>query len=505
MSAKKARQLRREKQMQKDSEEKADIAHVQAVESILKAASGNTVEPERRSTLALYPMGEGLFDATLNHHIRSVPTPSPTKGDNGKEVEDEIHQLFSQNGEYKELVFKGLLYTPPKGSQIEISDGIVTYGDTAFIIQSKSRQDQAVLSAKEELSKFEKRKAKAWDQVEESLLHMQKAGGLEFTNLAGDSSFLKIEDYNWVGLIIINYNESPFGYGSISPTVSNPPEFNVPRVAISLNDLERIMKLDLDAGQVLNYLRRLQYEPYHVFGSELERFWKFNKAGIYPPKNVPSILSLTDLIINATADQTRATSDLSYRGFYRELHKGLDTLTANQLEILQKNFLRNLTHKRTYIHQEHIISDYRSRIVYSILYVDSSIHPIEDANAEAQMLALSLYVRYWPKVRASFSVVVDTSNYVKWPHYIGAAYYAIFRDDGQEGFAGYEKSKFEVERLRAILSQIMDSSFLRFKDEGIPEEYKEEIERRRRVYQQGDPNEKLRLAENKAKRHEAAE
>jgi hypothetical protein len=148
--------------------------------------------------------------------------------------------------------------------QGEFSDGVIIFGNTAFLLQAKARSAVAGQSYQEPESfdHLEDKISKAKKQYYSSLEIFRDYGNImEFNTLSGNKRVITKEDYDWKALIIIGRNylssEKKLVYGSRSKSQKIPEEEKVNHIILSLQGMINISYILPFPNQFFAFLKRL--------------------------------------------------------------------------------------------------------------------------------------------------------------------------------------------------------------------------------------------------------
>lgn len=203
----------------------------------------------------------------------------------GTKAEQEVMSILARANIPNDLVLKPLHVKVP-GGENEISDGIILYGDTAFLMQIKSRNidpDKENLDGRAETRKVRELVSDAYKQVKNNIEYLKRTGTVVFKNQNNSPVSVRYEDYNWVGLVLINHAKFN-DINSYKPLDldNNSENREVPRVILSFQDLEDMsISFNRTPYYFLNYLRSLQYQPSHTLGDDFRRYSTYLVAGIH--------------------------------------------------------------------------------------------------------------------------------------------------------------------------------------------------------------------------------
>jgi hypothetical protein len=348
-------------------------------------------------TMVMHVGDRGIF---IDHSPVKKSKPTPV-GDttNGHLAEQEVLDFFAEVGVSKKNIFNPRLYTFEGESEIEVSDGIILYGDTAFLLQTKSRNVEKLSDFAKEKNKMSSLKNQASKQVQKSVTAIDRAGGITFTNLDGEEKLIKVKDYNWVGLILLSYNESPVHAGNRIFFENNS---EIPRVIITVNELEKIRSTGSNPSQLLNYLRRMQYQPRHKVGGEISRYFEFVDSGIYPFYE-PSLLIELDKAVHIAFERKNLSAKHA-----KEVLYPIDFMQLGPLSDLQDAFYNHLRQKS---HNKKMFWGVE-KAGYVIYFYDSSKQKFGNINLIelSQGLVGETVSRLSPKADFAISLVIDVNQ-----------------------------------------------------------------------------------------------
>lgn len=266
----------------------------------------------------------------------SDTTRSRQRFNSGHTGEQETWNLFLELGVPPELVFKPGFVNVAGIGEYEVSDGLIIYGDTAFLLQVKTRTASNENRDIEWMrDKIRDSRYRAYGQALKSLELIRENGGVWFENFKGEKRFIKEEDYNWTALIVLAYNElipaPPTRY-----VVQEGESEELNRITITLKELKDIAKVYNDPKLLLNYLRRIQYQGVDCVGYEALRLFQMIDAGIYPEdKDEECIVRVLD---SSLLDYRFTDGKAIQPGKLREIFNALDYLPLKTISNLQKEF-----------------------------------------------------------------------------------------------------------------------------------------------------------------------
>lgn len=266
----------------------------------------------------------------------SDTTRSRQRFNSGHTGEQETWNLFLELGVPPELVFKPGFVNVAGIGEYEVSDGLIIYGDTAFLLQVKTRTASNENRDIEWMrDKIRDSRYRAYGQALKSLELIRENGGVWFENFKGEKRFIKEEDYNWTALIVLAYNElipaPPTRY-----VVQEGESEELNRITITLKELKDIARVYNDPKLLLNYLRRIQYQGVDCVGYEALRLFQMIDAGIYPEdKDEECIVRVLD---SSLLDYRFTDGKAIQPGKLREIFNALDYLPLETISNLQKEF-----------------------------------------------------------------------------------------------------------------------------------------------------------------------
>lgn len=266
----------------------------------------------------------------------SDTTRNRQRFNSGHTGEQETWNLFLELGVPPELVFKPGFVNVAGIGEYEVSDGLIIYGDTAFLLQVKTRTASNENRDIEWMrDKIRDSRYRAYGQALKSLELIRENGGVWFENFKGEKRFIKEEDYNWTALIVLAYNElipaPPTRY-----VVQEGESEELNRITITLKELKDIARVYNDPKLLLNYLRRIQYQGVDCVGYEALRLFQMIDAGIYPEdKDEECIVRVLD---SSLLDYRFTDGKAIQPGKLREIFNALDYLPLETISNLQKEF-----------------------------------------------------------------------------------------------------------------------------------------------------------------------
>jgi hypothetical protein len=290
----------------------------------------------------LFIQGKNFTWTSMNHFVDPNPVQpankknSPAFTNGGAEGEEKTWQLFLDMGVPPEFVYKPAYIRVDGVGDYEISDGVIIYGDTAFLLQIKTRTTSVEGRDVDWLrDKLRDSRCKAYSQAISSLDLLKEKGGAWFENFNGERHFLRAEDYNWTALIVLAYNElipaPPVRYA-----VQEDASETLNRLTITLKELRDISTIYGNPLLLLNYLRRVQYQGVDCIGYEVIRFFQMLDAGIYPTQdNEPCIVQMIDeALLNYRYPNGAAIEPNKLR----EIFYAIDYMSLEDISHLQKEF-----------------------------------------------------------------------------------------------------------------------------------------------------------------------
>lgn len=254
----------------------------------------------------------------------------------GHTGEQETWNLFLDLGVPPELVFKPGFVSIAGIGEYEVSDGLIIYGDTAFLLQVKTRTASNEGRDIEWMrDKIRDSRYRAYNQAIKSLEIIEEHGGVWFENFKGEKRFIKKEDYNWTALIVLAYNElipaPPTRY-----VVQEGEQEELNRITITLKELKDIARIYNDPKLLLNYLRRIQYQGVDCVGYEALRLFQMIDAGIYPEKQDEECI--VRVLDSSLLDYRFTDGKPIQPGKLREIFNALDYLPLETISNLQREF-----------------------------------------------------------------------------------------------------------------------------------------------------------------------
>lgn len=342
---------------------------------------------------------ENSFMIRREHGIKKRETPLGRS--NGESAEEEVRQILVEAGLPKSAIFKSALYTT-EGGEREVGDGLLLYGETAFMIQIKSRNVEAG-ELGEETKWGQKKKTQAYAQAKLSLNWLEEEGGLRFEAIDGSHKEIRRDQYNWVALVVLNYNEAPFTMDNDLLRVGNC-DSSLPRVVIATHDLEEIGSLSRSPLMFISYLRKLQFQSQHRVGEEWDRLYGLIDAGVYPAPVDRKPYALLEFEKAITASKFKGEIPLPDA---LQLRKGLDYAHPDALVELQADFVAGLNKQTRDIRKDHKIIN---GVAYSTVYINSSKQRLDSEQLQelAMDVAAGLFFRYKEhEMSISMAIVVD--------------------------------------------------------------------------------------------------
>lgn len=255
----------------------------------------------------------------------------------GTDAEKEVISILQDSRIPPGLVLKPKLVKIPSIGENEISDGIILYGDTAFLLQIKSRNKEPEAGAEDftaEVKKIESLISKAYKQTLDSLTYLEQQGEVIFENYEDESVTVRYSDYNWVALILINHaGLDEINSTKIVQSDNDTIKRKIPRVIMSFQDLEDMSNVfERVPFYILNYLRRLQYQPKHELGNDMRRFGNFVLEGIHDYSRFNFVIEFEKIIL------TLHGSNQISKEIAKDLLYGLDYMHIVALSNQQKSF-----------------------------------------------------------------------------------------------------------------------------------------------------------------------
>lgn len=256
---------------------------------------------------------------------------------NGSDTEQKVMAILEESNIPPNLILEPKIVKIPAVGDIEISDGIILYGDTAFLMQIKSRNkeiDDVAGDFTTEKKKIERLISKAYSQTLDSLDYIEKQGEVTFDNKNNERVNISYKDYNWISLILINHAELN-EINSIEP-LEYDNDINrrkVPRVIMSLQDLEDMSNVFKRVPYyILNYLRRMQYQSAHELGNDMRRFANFVIEDIHDYNRINFFIEFEKVISNLY-ESKQISKEAS-----KDLLCGLDLMSIKALSNQQAAF-----------------------------------------------------------------------------------------------------------------------------------------------------------------------
>jgi hypothetical protein len=313
---------------------------------------------------------------------KSKFTPIGENSNNGSLAEKEVIDLFLNAGLSPDSIFSNLIYKDDNNLEKEFADSVILFHDTAFLIQVKSRNLEST-NVEQEIKAVTTRNSRAYNQSKIQLDYLKNhPEGISFTNEAGNKKTIKYNEYNWVALIVLNWNQFPFTENKELLKTTNTNFLK--KVPVTTIELEELLHV-LPAGYVLNYFRRMQYQPYHIIGDNRTRFTEFLNKRLYPSPGLNLstpiyLISQLDIAIQDNHEQNKITSKNA-----NSILKEIDWIELNSLEKMQE-FMHSM-------YKEEIIGTQRCTLplensMISLIFYDSRVIPANSNNEQT----LGLYL-----------------------------------------------------------------------------------------------------------------
>ncbi len=196
-----------------------------------------------------------------------VPTASSLNPyvEHGKAAEDAAHSAAATWG-LPDFVF--LPSAEHRGSKNrEISDGLIVTGDKGIVLQVKSRT--AATGPDREAAWIDKKVEQAVRQVEGTVRRLRDRSA-EMINGRGRNVTLVGTDIEWVGVVLLDHPDPPYGH-----TVTDTTK-QTPIVTLLRRDWEFLFAQLRSTRAVVDYLHRVDGSS--RLGAEPERYFELAKA-----------------------------------------------------------------------------------------------------------------------------------------------------------------------------------------------------------------------------------
>lgn len=217
---------------------------------------------------------EIFVDTANGAYIRQIPevTLLPQSRSLGHSTEDAVIEASALWG-LPDFVFRGSNVQVGSGTR-EIGDGIIIAPPYAAVIQVKARNSFSD-GIDRERNWLNKNIAQAQRQVVGTLRRLRSAPH-QITNLRGDDVKIQAEDFNWIGVIIVEHGNVPAKYV--------PETSNEMCVVLLRADWEFLWDQLKSTVEVIRYLHRVvQYGP-SVLGIEPIRYYELALADEASPE-----------------------------------------------------------------------------------------------------------------------------------------------------------------------------------------------------------------------------
>lgn len=376
----------------------------------------NSNENENLSKIIDHDYSSGVDSIDNVIYMKRTMVDIPYGKSNGTMAELKVMEILKRSNIPPTLLLKPKLVKIPLRGEIEISDGIILYGDTAFLMQIKSRNkklEEVSNNFKSEKRKIESLISHAYKQTNDSIKYIKDENFVVFENQLNNPVEISYHDYNWVSLIIVNHlnldelNE----IGNIES--DNSSDRVIPRVIISMQDLEDMSNLfERTAVYILNYLRRLQYQPNHELGNDMRRFANFPLMDIHDYNHVNFFIEY-EKSINSLYEDKKISKEIS-----KSLLSGLDILNISDMEKFQKSFKKKFDDTFEYPLKDGFYMP-ESSTGYITLFYNSQKVPINiDLNAQIGMIGYNYkesIINEGGKAKHMLAIAVDVSPQDKKP------------------------------------------------------------------------------------------
>lgn len=187
----------------------------------------------------------------------------------GKILETRFLEFMSEIGVPRRDIFNSKGIPPSAGNrEEEFSDGVILFGDTAFLLQMKNRnsKDSETYISTDEYKHVRRVIQEGKIQYYRSLDLAKKSGNkVEMDSISGETREIDIEKYNWVSIVIINRNyfatDKPVTMTSDMNSPKYPEIARVNHVIVTLQGIVNLFNLFGDHYGLLSYFKMLSMEP----------------------------------------------------------------------------------------------------------------------------------------------------------------------------------------------------------------------------------------------------
>ena len=179
----------------------------------------------------------------------------------------------------KDILFPAHILGPTNQAE-EFSDGVILFGDTAFLIQAKVRTPNYIDTyqmpdkKKRIIAKITEAKTQFYSSLK--LAKDYSSNKVEMSSLSGEKRVIEIDKYNWVSLNVITRNyfgetDSKLVVTSEMTSTLDAGFSHVNHVVMSLQGIYNLSKVFTNSYELLSFFKMLSYSKHeYEIGKELE-------------------------------------------------------------------------------------------------------------------------------------------------------------------------------------------------------------------------------------------
>lgn len=347
-----------------------------------------------------------------------IEVPYGKGGIHGSEAERKVMSILETSRIPNELILKPAFVRTENGES-EISDGIILYGNTAFLLQIKSRNKPSseMQYFEKEIDKVEDLVSTAYKQAKVSLKYLKEHQDVLFEDMNNNPVKINYSDYNWISLILINHASFEELNFVKSLIIDNDVKIRgVPRVVLSFQDLENISaSFERIPYYVLNYLRRLQYQPNHTLGND-NRYKHFLNYRLYNSNVDDFFIEYEKVIMDLFSTKKEFIKSMADRLIY-----SLDNMDLSEMSRIQKLYMDKKIYSGEYFDKARnglkdffICSDSdiaKTEVSYATLFYNSEKFPAYTSLAqELDFITKDYMMRHIESLDTVLAIAVDVSK-----------------------------------------------------------------------------------------------
>lgn len=206
----------------------------------------------------------------------------------GAELEEKMLNFFLSIGVPPDDIFPGKKVKHPGGDK-EFSDGVILFGNTAFLFQMKHRNvpSNANYQVPDSYDDIKDRISKAKKQYYTSISMAQGffKGFIALESIKGTEKIIEMDKYNWVPIILINRNylgnfDRKMEFSSAMSSSKTMGLTKVNHVILSTQGLVSMSRMFLSYIELLSFIKLLSLES-RLYELGKEPSLVYNKYGKY--------------------------------------------------------------------------------------------------------------------------------------------------------------------------------------------------------------------------------